>query len=48
MALVVIVIGTIAELGIFEHAVCWLEAGIIVLVGVFWIVRTSELWEVTP
>ena len=42
----VVIIGFIALLKIFDHAIFWLEASLIVLFAAFWVVQTKELWEV--
>lgn len=47
MVLTVVVLGPLALLGVVDHAVFWLEALLIVLFGLFWVVQTQELWAVT-
>lgn len=47
MLLVMGVLGVIALLEAYDHAVFWLEAGVIALFAVYWIVQTFELWNVT-
>jgi hypothetical protein len=37
----------IALLDTYDHAVFWLEAGVIALFAVYWVVQTFELWNVT-
>ena len=40
-----VVIGTLALLDLFDHTVFWLEALILVLFVVFWVVQTWERWK---
>jgi len=47
MLAVVGVLGVIALLDTYDHAVFWLEAGVIALFAVYWVVQTFELWNVT-
>ena len=47
MVSVILVAGFIAWRELFEHTVFWLEAALIVLFGVFWVVQTKELWNYT-
>jgi uncharacterized membrane protein len=47
MLAVVGVLGVIALLDTFDHAVFWLESGVIALFAVYWVVQTFELWNVT-
>jgi hypothetical protein len=39
--------GIVAWSGRFAHTVFWLEAALIALFGVYWIVQSVELWQVT-
>ncbi len=47
MLSVILVAGFMAWRQLFEHTVFWLEAALIVLFGVFWVVQTKELWNYT-
>ena len=47
MLLVVVVFGVLALCGVFDHAVFWLEAGVIALFAAYWVLQTLELWDVT-
>jgi len=44
MAASVAVLSIAAWTGSFDHAVFWLEASLIALFGMFWVVQTKELW----
>jgi len=47
MLAVVAVFGLLALADTFDHAVFWLESGVIVLFGIYWVVQTKELWKGT-
>ena len=40
----IVALGLLALSGASDHAVFWLEASLITLFGVFWIVQTTDLW----
>jgi hypothetical protein len=44
MAAVIGILGAVALWGSFDHAVFWLEAGVIALFATFWVVQSKELW----
>lgn len=48
MLAAVLVGGGLAWAGTFEDTIFWLEAALILLFGVFWVVQTREQWDVDP
>jgi hypothetical protein len=46
LVLAIVVLGSMWRFGNFDHVVFWLEATVIALFGVFWLVQTVELWPV--
>jgi hypothetical protein len=48
MLTAVVVGGGLALAGTFEDTIFWLEAALILLFGVFWVLQTREQWDVDP
>jgi hypothetical protein len=48
MLTAVVVGGGLALAGTFEDTIFWLEAALIILFGVFWVLQTREQWDVDP